>query len=133
MRHPLLDALAASLAGFQKSAASEVWPGLSESSQKSRLSRVLDGSLAIPPELLDAALNGPHRSVLLDYFSACGADDPSTLRREVMGELVRLRGQLELAFDRLERADEAERRVPEHRRMVRAEAEDEPRRGRRRG
>ena len=73
------------------------------------MSRVLSGTLNIPAEAIDLALAGPGGEKLLAYFTARQAGDPMAIRREVLGELVQLRGQLEFAFERLAKAEEAER------------------------
>jgi len=103
----LLDALRRDLAGRQKSVAGALWPTLSQHSAESRLSRVLSGELAIPPELLEAAVSGGSGAVL-EHLHALAAGDPAEQRREALAILHRLESQLSLAFERLDRADEAE-------------------------
>lgn len=108
--HPLLNALRAAIGSDLKAAAMAVYPRSTPETARSNLSRVLDGTKNIPPELLDYALDSPGRQALLDYFEARARQDPAQLRSEANDLLRTVAKQLELAFDRLDQADEAEGR-----------------------
>ena len=112
MSHPFLDALRQALDGCQKQAACAIYPDLSIEDASARVSKVLAGRLNVPADLIDFALQGPHREPLLDYCRDRAERDPREIRRRLAADIEAMRDQLEQVVDGLAEADELERAAP---------------------